>query len=102
PAPVAPRTPVEHQLLAIWVDVLGRRDIGVHDNLFHLGAHSLLVTRAVARVRDAMGVELALRSVYEGPTIAELASAVVAALVVDQRAEDLEALLSELETSSDA
>jgi acyl carrier protein len=101
PAPTAPRTPIEEQLLELWSDVLRRQDIGVEDNLFHLGAHSLLVTRVVARIRETIGVEIPLRRVYEAPTIAELASEVVSAMLVNE-ADDLEALLAELEEAPDA
>jgi amino acid adenylation domain-containing protein len=91
------RTPVEEQLVGLWAEALRRDDVGVHDNLFHLGAHSLLVTRVVARIRETMSVELPLRRVYEAPTIAEQASDVVGALLVHEQEDELESLLAELE-----
>ena len=69
---VAPRTSVEQVLVKIWTEVLGRHQIGIHDNFFELGGHSLLATQLTSRVRDAFGVELPLRSLFEAPTIAEL------------------------------
>ncbi|MBV9789059.1 MAG: amino acid adenylation domain-containing protein, partial [Chloroflexi bacterium] len=70
---VAPRTPTEEVLAGIWASVLGHAPIGVHDQFFELGGHSLLVTQVVSRVRDALQVELPLRSVFDAPTVAELA-----------------------------
>ncbi|MFE0589823.1 amino acid adenylation domain-containing protein [Micromonospora echinospora] len=76
--PTAPRDPVEEQLAALWRDVLGRAEVGVHDNFFALGGHSLTATRLIARVRTTFGTELALRSLFAAPTIAELAVIVAA------------------------
>ncbi len=72
---VAARTAVEQVLAGIWEDVLGGEiHVGIHDDFFELGGHSLLVTQVVARVRQALQVDLPLRSLFETPTIAQLAS----------------------------
>ncbi|HEU5379577.1 MAG TPA: amino acid adenylation domain-containing protein [Ktedonobacteraceae bacterium] len=73
---VAPRTPVEEILAAIWTQVLGTDSVGVQDNFFELGGHSLLATQVISRMRDVLSVEISLRSLFEAPTIAELASSV--------------------------
>jgi hypothetical protein len=77
--PVEPRNPVEAALAQIWGDLLGTQaPVGVHDDLFALGAHSLTATRFVARVGDAYGVKLPVHEVFAGPTIAELAWVIAA------------------------
>jgi aryl carrier-like protein len=63
----------ESQLLAIWSAVLERADIGVHDNFFDIGGHSLRATQLASRIRRDMGTEVALRTIFENPTVAALA-----------------------------
>lgn len=73
---VAPRTPVEEVLATIWAETLGRDRIGVNDDFFSLGGHSLLVAKIVARVSDALHVELPMRTLFEASTVAALATEV--------------------------
>jgi amino acid adenylation domain-containing protein len=71
---VEPRNPVEATLARIWSDILASdAPVGVHDNLFALGGHSLTAARLVARIADAYGVNLPVHHVFASPTIAELA-----------------------------
>ena len=73
---VAPRTPIEEMLACIWANILLIDSVGIHNNFFDLGGHSLLAIQVISRVRDTLTVELPLRSLFEAPTIAELASQV--------------------------
>ncbi|MEG5081816.1 amino acid adenylation domain-containing protein [Microcoleus sp. AT8-B4] len=73
---VAAQTSIEEVLVKIWAEVLGIKRVGIRDNFFELGGHSLLATQLVSRVRDAFGVELPLRRVFEAPTIGELSKIV--------------------------
>jgi acyl carrier protein len=70
---VLPQTPTETALATIWSSILGIKKIGVHDNFFQLGGHSLSVTQVISRVQKMLEVELPFRKFFESPTIAELA-----------------------------
>jgi amino acid adenylation domain-containing protein len=73
---VAPRTPIQDVLATIWAETLGVDRIGINDDFFSLGGHSLLVARIVARVRDALQIELPIRTLFEASTVASLATEV--------------------------
>ncbi len=99
---VSPRTPVERELAAIWCELLSLEEVGVHDDFFRLGGHSLLVTRLVARIRTSFGVELALRAVFQTPTIEELALAVTEARMRREDEEEMLQLIAEIKSSPGA
>jgi len=74
---VAPVSPLQHQLVQIWEELLETRPIGIRDNFFDLGGHSLLVVRLFDRIEQVTGKKLALATLLAGPTIEQLAEALV-------------------------
>ena len=73
---VAPRTPTEQALVGLWSELLEIEQVSVEEDLFDLGAHSLMAMKALIRIRDAFGLHLALRHLFEHPTIAGLAETI--------------------------
>jgi amino acid adenylation domain-containing protein len=74
---VAPETQTQKVLAEIWAEVLGIEQIGIHDNFFDFGGHSLMATQVVSRVRNTFNLELSLSKLFEKPTIAQLAEVLV-------------------------
>ncbi|MFJ3925914.1 amino acid adenylation domain-containing protein [Streptomyces sp. NPDC090022] len=72
----APRGAVEQTLAGVWSEVLGVSRVGIHDDFFALGGNSILSVRAVSRMRQALGVKLSPRVLFDTPTIAALAASV--------------------------
>ncbi|HEX3249416.1 MAG TPA: amino acid adenylation domain-containing protein, partial [Pyrinomonadaceae bacterium] len=81
---VPPRTAIEEILVDIWSEVLGGAKVGIHDNFFELGGHSLLATRLLSRVRASFALEVPLRKLFAGPTVATLATHIETGLRSDQ------------------
>lgn len=79
---VAPRNQVEDLLAEIWAQIVGVKRVGIHDNFFTLGGHSLSAARIVSRVREAFKTELPLRALFEHPTVATLGE-VIEAMIRD-------------------
>ncbi|MDX6500089.1 MAG: hypothetical protein QOG23_3349 [Blastocatellia bacterium] len=76
---LAPRNPDEEKLAAIWSEVLRLERVGVHDNFFESGGHSLLAAQVVARVRAEFSIERSLRWLFESPTVALMVSSLASA-----------------------
>ena len=77
---IAARTPIEELIVGMWSEVLGVTVSSVQANFFELGGHSLLATQLISRVLTTFGLEIPLRSIFENPTIAELANLIDARL----------------------
>jgi amino acid adenylation domain-containing protein len=75
---VAPRTPTEEMLAAIWAEVLGQEHVGRHDNFFALGGHSLHAMQLVSKVAAATQRKLPIKTLFENPDIARFAAALEA------------------------
>jgi len=73
---VAPATPTEEAVASIWAEVLRRDRISTNDNFFDLGGHSLMATQVISRIREHFRVELAMRVLFEKPTIQAVSQAV--------------------------
>jgi acyl transferase domain-containing protein len=78
---VAPSTELEQDLAAIWQEILGLEQVGIHDNFMALGGHSLMATVLVSRLRDTFQVEVPLPRFFEAPTVAQLAEVIEELLI---------------------
>ncbi|MBI4524346.1 MAG: non-ribosomal peptide synthetase [Deltaproteobacteria bacterium] len=96
-----PITEGEHRLVQIWEKVLDIRPIGVHDNFFDLGGHSLAATRVISRVIQTFQLDIPLRSLFDSPTVAEMAKVITLNQARKANQEKLERMLNEVEAMSD-
>ena len=94
---VAPRTETEEKLATIWAELFKLERVGVHDNFQDLGGHSLLAFQLVSRLRDVFQLELPLSSVFESPTISELAIVITHKLTEHREQAEVQKLLAEIE-----
>ena len=83
-----PRNSVEERVLATWKTVLRLEEAGIHDDFFASGGHSLLAITLISRLREAFQVDLPLRSLFEAPSVAELASVIIQLKDVDRGTAD--------------
>jgi acyl carrier protein len=67
----------------MFCDFLGIQNIGLHDNFFELGGHSLLATRLVLRIRQELGADLSLRSIFDRPTVEGVATTIAESLAAE-------------------
>jgi amino acid adenylation domain-containing protein len=99
---VAPKTPVEEALAKIWAEVLSLDQVGIHDNFFDLGGDSLSASRVVSKVIQSFQLELPLKTLFDSPTVAEMAAVIIQNQANQATDQDLERLLSEVEAMPEA
>jgi acyl transferase domain-containing protein len=97
---VEPRDETEQQIAALWADVLGIAQVGIHDNFFDLGGDSLMATQLSSRLRDTLQLDLPVRKFFEAPTVAGLAET-IAVLKAEQDQQDQLEILRMLEELSE-
>jgi acyl carrier protein len=93
---VAPRTPVEAALAAIWADLLRQPDVGVTDNFFELGGDSLTAVQLISRIKRDLGHDLPLNRLFEMTTVETMAAGIAPEIQVDKRGDDIAAMLDML------
>ena len=98
---VAPKTEFEKKVAGIWCELFDIEKIGINDNFFRLGGHSLMATRLMNRVVNQFDVELPVKALWEAPTIAELAVVILQAQADRMDEQELNQILEEIEASSE-
>jgi acyl-coenzyme A synthetase/AMP-(fatty) acid ligase/acyl carrier protein len=98
---VAPKTPVEAELSQIWAEILGFEVVGIHDNFFDLGGHSLAATRIVSQLIKKFQIEIPLPFLFQSPTVAEMAKVITERQAKKLNEHELQSILNDLESLSD-
>ena len=96
-----PRTPVEEHIAKIWAQILDVDQVGIHDRFLELGGDSLLASRVVCRVIDVFLIEVPLRTLFDTPTVADMAAVVQRNLADQTKPEAIERVLTEVEGLSE-
>jgi acyl carrier protein len=99
---IAPRTQVEKEVAEIWQEVLSLDAVGVHDNFLDLGGDSLQASQVISRVIRTFLLDLPVKALFEAPTVAEMAGVIAQSRANKLRPENLERILAELDSLSDA
>jgi acyl carrier protein len=73
---VAPRDPVEHEIAELWAKLLGVAQVGIYDDFFRLGGHSLLLVRLAAEIRERFLIEMPLARLFDTPVLADMVDAI--------------------------
>jgi amino acid adenylation domain-containing protein len=99
---LAPQTPIEQEIAEIWTAVLSVENVGINDNFFDLGGHSLMATQLISRVKKKFGIDLSLPEFFKSPTIKDLAEIVETQIFMKSNAAKLDELLDKMENLDDA
>src|SRR4029077_10324857 len=95
------RTGIETELQRIWTEVLSIGQIGIHDNFFDLGGHSLAATRVISQVIKKFQLDIPLQSLFQSPTITEMAAVITEHQGKKVGEKELDRILTELESLTD-
>jgi acyl carrier protein len=98
---VEPTTEVEGKLAAIWTDVLSLDQVGIHDNFFDLGGHSLAASRVISRTIQTFQLELPVKALFDSPTVAEMAAIITQNQAKGAGDAELAQMLREVETMTE-
>ena len=98
----APRTAAEQSLAQIWAEVLYLDQVGIHDNFFDLGGHSLSASRVISRAIKTFQIDLPLSAVFDSPTVAEMATIITGSQANQASEAELAEMLREVEAMTDA
>lgn len=98
---VAPRTSIEVELARLWTDLLGVERIGIYDNFFDIGGHSLLLAQLATMLQETFLVELSLQQLFESPTIVQLTELIAARQLEEMDDAEREQVMEELMKSMD-
>jgi len=98
---VPPQNATEQTVADVVAEILSLERVGIHDNFFELGGHSLLAIQLISRLRQIFQVELPLRSLYELPTVAQLAVSLIQRQAERLDSDALKDMLSQLDRLSD-
>lgn len=97
---VAPETALEQELVVLWEDTLNVEQAGVYDNFFEMGGDSLLATQLIARVGESFQISLSLRTLFESPTVSDLAVVIIQKQAEQADADALAQMLGEIQQLS--
>jgi hypothetical protein len=95
------RSEVEQNLAGIWAEVLCLDRVGIHDNFFDLGGHSIAASRVITRAAQTFQLELPVNVLFDSPTVAEMAAVITAHQGKTLGGEELDRILTELESVSE-
>jgi acyl carrier protein len=92
---------VELHLAEIWAEILSLNEVGIHDNFFDMGGHSLAVMRVVSQLIKQFQIEVPLQFLFQSPTVSEMAGVITEHQAKKFGKEVLDCILTELESLSD-
>ena len=94
---VAPRNEIENAIVDLWAEVLGYEPVGIHDDFFAQGGHSVLAIQLLTRLRQTFEVEIPLTALFDATTVAHLADLVLRSFTEEAGSAELSRALSEVE-----